>query len=152
MGYLLDKDYKGKVEELLRSEIFNRALQNKIEKIVEQYPEKTTKVFDYVNFMYELISISDYVITKGGPATIFEILLMGKIPIINTYMWEQEKGNVQFVVNNGIGFYEPINTKLAKLVVELFRHPEIAEAIDRKRKRLRLRNGTPEVAKYIVDL
>ena len=28
MGYFLDKEYKGRVEELLRSEIFNRALQN----------------------------------------------------------------------------------------------------------------------------
>ena len=77
------------------------------ELIKKLYPDVRIHVYGFVDFVYELINISDAVITKGGPATVMEILQLNKIPVISSYIWEQEKGNVELVTQSNVGFYEP---------------------------------------------
>lgn len=77
------------------------------------------KVYPYINFVYDLISISDIVITKCGASTINEILLMNKLPIISSYIWEQEKGNLENIVNNTLGIYQPSVNKICSIVYDL---------------------------------
>ena len=79
----------------------------------EQYKKLTNEFESYDNIIpiaytdhvQELISISDLVICKGGPATIHENLIMNKPMIINQYIWGQEKGNVEFITSNNLGIY-----------------------------------------------
>lgn len=79
------------------------------------------KVLGFVNFMYELINAADLVIGKAGPAFVMETLLQGKPLIIIDYMYGQEKGNVDFVLNEGFGFMETDLTGIQKRVQSILK-------------------------------
>jgi 1,2-diacylglycerol 3-beta-galactosyltransferase len=75
----------------------NVKLYNKAMKLKNKFGIDNLKVFGYIDFVHSLVSISEVVITKCGASTSMEVLLMGKVPVINNYIWEQEKGNMEFV-------------------------------------------------------
>ena len=109
-------------------------------------------VYGFVDFVYELVNMADVVITKGGPAMLLEILMLGKIPIINSYIWEQEKGNMEFVVRKGLGFYEPRVSRLATLVKKVFEDPGIQKRFRSNLAASKLKNGTSDVAEYLYRI
>lgn len=123
---------------------------NKLQTIKKAYPDFPLIVFEwFIDFIYDLINISDVVVTKWGPATIMEILMMNKIPLITSYIREQEKGNVEFVVRNELWIYEPTIKKMIPLIKQLVEWDD-----DTKYKqhieRLHLKNGTEGVAEYLL--
>jgi len=107
------------------------------------------KVYGFIDFVYELINASDVVITKAGPATLMEILLLGKIPIINSYIWGQEKGNVAFVVKNKLGFYKPSVSEIPLLISDLMLKDKLRTRILTNIKDIKLKNGTRKTAEFI---
>lgn len=98
----------------------NKKLYEYAMNLKEREKIQNLKIFGYIDFVYELLSISDLVITKCGASTFMEILLMNKVPLVNSYIWEQEKGNVDFLVNNQLGIYEKKIPKLVETVGEMF--------------------------------
>jgi UDP-N-acetylglucosamine:LPS N-acetylglucosamine transferase len=107
------------------------------------------KVYGFIDFVYNLVNASDFVITKAGPATLTEILLLGKIPIINSYIWGQEKGNVAFVVKNKLGFYRVNNSKIPPLIYELMTNDKMRQKISQNIIDLKLKNGTSQMSEFI---
>jgi len=107
------------------------------------------KVFGFVDFVYDLVNASDIVITKAGPATLTEILLLGKIPIITYYIWGQEKGNVDFVVKNKVGFYRPSSSKIPPLISDLLTNDKMRQKVSENILNLKLKNGTSQTAEFI---
>ncbi|MGE5498469.1 MAG: MGDG synthase family glycosyltransferase, partial [Syntrophothermus sp.] len=67
----------------------NKALFDQLMHMKEKRKLDRLKIYGYVDFIYELINISDVVITKCGASTFMEILMMHKIPVVNSYLWEQ---------------------------------------------------------------
>lgn len=106
-------------------------------------------VLGFVGFVYELISISDVVITKCGPNTIMEILMCGKIPIVNSYIWEQEKGNLEYVINNGVGVYEKSPSKISHAAQRFISNDSLMNSYKERVRRLGIINGTSMVSEYI---
>ena len=104
-------------------------------------------VFEFIDFVHELIHISDVVITKWWPASILEILLCGKPPLIHTYLREQEKWNVEFVVENKVWVY---NTNIKKLISEA---KKILDGnlweYEKNIKKLGLKIGTKEIGEEL---
>ena len=94
---------------------------------------------------------SDIVISKCGASTFMEILLSQKIPIINSYLWEQEKGNVEFIVDNDLGFYEKSTKKIAKIVKKLLEKPDLMDELKHNIKSMKLKNGNTEIANFIIN-
>lgn len=127
----------------------NQKLERQANKIASLHPEYIIKVFGFVNFMYDLVNISDIIITKWWPATIMEILMMKKIPVINSYIRWQEKWNMEFVVDNKLGFYEPNVKKMIWIIKNMLDGWDITE-YQNNIKNLHLRNGTEEVAEYLI--
>lgn len=120
-------------------------------KIASKHPEMHIKIFGgFIDFVYEILNVSDIVITKGWPATLMEILMMKKIPCINSYIREQEKWNVQFVVENNLGFYEPNVWKMVERVKKLLESERSREKYRHTIQSMFLRNGTEEVVKYLL--
>ena len=74
--------------------------------------------------------------------------MMNKIPIINSYIREQEKGNMQFVVENNVGFYQPNIKKMVDIVHDMI-HSDLSQ-YHQNIKKLHLRNGTAEVAEHLL--
>lgn len=130
----------------------NKKLFDRAEKFRKKYGDDIIKVHGFINFVYELLAVSDIVITKCGASTFMEILMMKKIPVVNSYIWEQEKGNVDFIVSNGLGIYEKRVSKLPKIINTLFTNQQTLDKYLQNIQRADLKNGTKEVAEFIVSL
>lgn len=126
-------------------------LYKKISDLQKQHPNFPLTAFGgFIDFVYDLINISDIIITKWWPATLMEILMMGKVPIINSYIREQEKWNVEFVVHNKLGFYETDVSKMITIVENILNGDDISY-YQKNIQDLHLRNGTEETAEYLLE-
>ncbi|TCO04013.1 MGDG synthase family glycosyltransferase [Natronoflexus pectinivorans] len=128
----------------------NKELYRKAEKMKAKHQFQNLKLYTFIDFVHELISIADIVVTKCGASTFMEILLSGKIPVINNYIWEQEKGNMEFVRDNNLGIYERDINKLPLKTRSLLRDPGKLDYYKQNIQKASLRNGTPQVSKFIV--
>jgi UDP-N-acetylglucosamine:LPS N-acetylglucosamine transferase len=108
-------------------------------------------VLGFIDYVYELLSISEVVITKCGASTFSEVLLCGKIPLVNSYIWEQERGNVDFIKENGMGVYEPNPKRIANLAREIIGSNEYNGWFKQNIQRMGLSNGTPLVSDFILQ-
>jgi len=126
--------------------LFKRAMD-----IKKKYGATPLTVFGYVDTMYELINIADVVITKCGASTFMEIVMSKKIPIVISYLWEQEKGNMEFIIGNHLGVYEPAIGKLSTVVKGILSDPHIRQSYLESAKKVSLANGAEHVAHFIVN-
>lgn len=62
-------------------------------------------VYGFVDHMETLMAASDIVISKAGPGTIMEAVAMQRPLIITEAVGIQETGNINFVVNNRLGYF-----------------------------------------------
>jgi UDP-N-acetylglucosamine:LPS N-acetylglucosamine transferase len=94
----------------------NKTLENKCK---QRFGSKSNvHVLGFVSVL-DYVQLADVVISKGGPATVFETLMQRKSLILTSYIWGQEKGNVAFVVDNKYGVYCKKWTLLPKLITEI---------------------------------
>ncbi len=108
------------------------------------------KVYGYIDFVHSLVSISDVVITKCGASTFMEILMMGKVPVINNYIWEQEKGNMEYVCQRNMGILEKNTSSLPGVLQKLLTDNEFYNSIRHNIKNASIRNGVGPVSDYIL--
>lgn len=128
----------------------NSKLFNKAAKLKNKYGIDNLKVFGFIDFVQLLVSISDVVITKCGASTSMEILMMGKVPVINNYIWEQEKGNKDFVCQGNMGILEKSTRALPDVLHRLLTDNEYYNAITNNIKNASIRNGVSQVSDYIL--
>ena len=129
----------------------NEVLQKDVEKLKEKYQAYQLKIYGYVDFIYDLISISDVVLTKCGASTIMEILNLKKVPVVNDYIWEQEQGNVDYLVEKKLGIYEPRINKLPGVIKSLLMDEKFYFFYRNNIEKEKIENGLPMVARYIMD-
>jgi UDP-N-acetylglucosamine:LPS N-acetylglucosamine transferase len=120
-------------------------------KLKKQYSAQNTQVFGYVNFIYDLLNISDFVITKAGASATMEILHLKKIPIIIDYIWGQEKGNMEYIRDNKMGIFERDITKIPFILNELLNDKEKYQSFADNIESEKLKIGTEEVTKFILS-
>jgi processive 1,2-diacylglycerol beta-glucosyltransferase/1,2-diacylglycerol 3-beta-galactosyltransferase len=128
----------------------DKKLYDEAIRLKEKLNDTRLKVFGFVDFVYELISVSDVIISKCGASTFMEILLSRKVPIINSYIWEQEKGNVVFLVENELGIYEKNIFRLPEIVKQLFQNKNLIEKYKNNIEKMNLVNGADQVAEFIA--
>ncbi len=127
----------------------NTTLRKRCIELADSSGKHNIYVFGYIDFVYELLNIAKVVITKCGASTFMEIIQMGKIPVIIDYLWEQEKGNVEFLTDNGMGIYEPSIRKLPALVNRLFEDKEYYQSFIENIIKGKPENGCTAVAEFI---
>lgn len=108
------------------------------------------KVFGFIDFVHSLINISDVVITKCGASTFMEILLLGKVPLINNYIWEQEKGNMEFICKGNMGIMEKNTKRIPAVIQNLFSDTDFYNSLSGNIKKASLSNGVGPVSDYIL--
>jgi 1,2-diacylglycerol 3-beta-galactosyltransferase len=72
-----------------------------------QYHWDHVEISGFVSNIEERIHGADIVITKAGPATIFEILTFKKPLICYHYIFGTEQENIDFLIEHNYGIYEP---------------------------------------------
>lgn len=80
----------------------NEFLKSRLDKLAKKlsFP---IKVYGFTNEVPDIMSASDIIITKAGPGSIAEALAKELPIIITSWLPGQEEGNVQFVLDNGLG-------------------------------------------------
>ena len=129
----------------------NEVLLKGAEQLKSFYKSDYLKIYGYVDFIYDLINISDVVITKCGASTIMEILNLKKVPIVNDYIWEQELGNVDYLIEKKLGIYEPQIKYLPKAVKNLLEDEKLYSSYRDNIVNEKIENGVAKVAAYIID-
>jgi processive 1,2-diacylglycerol beta-glucosyltransferase/1,2-diacylglycerol 3-beta-galactosyltransferase len=128
----------------------NQKLFNHITELKTKYNISNLKIYGFIDFVHSLINISDVVITKCGASTFMEILLMGKIPVINNYIWEQEKGNMEFVCKREMGILERNINHIPDVLNRVLTDIEYSNTIRNNIKRASISNGVNKVSEYIL--
>lgn len=128
----------------------NGSLLQRAQTLKSSYPDNRLHVWGFVTNVYELINAADVVVSKCGASTFMEILLSGKIPVIIDYLWEQEKGNVEFLRRHTLGFYEPRVARLPSLIDSLLTDEALADTIRANIRHARLENGVAAVSEFIA--
>jgi 1,2-diacylglycerol 3-beta-galactosyltransferase len=113
--------------------------------------DSSLKVFGYVENVHEFLSIADVVVTKCGASTFMEILHCGKIPVVNRYLWEQERGNVDFLRDHAIGIYERRVRRLPHILDQLLSDTSLCRSIRQNIARTRIENGTRLVCEFLLQ-
>jgi 1,2-diacylglycerol 3-beta-galactosyltransferase len=81
--------------------------------------ETPTRVLGFVDDMPDLMRASDLAVGKAGPGAIAEALTTGLPLVLTSYLPGQERGNVRFVTESGVGRYAPRPDRLLAAVSEL---------------------------------
>lgn len=129
----------------------NKEFYEQANKIIIHDKYDNLKIYGFVDFVYELISISDVVISKCGASTFMELLISGKIQIVNSFLWEQEKGNVDFLTRNSLGIYEKRISKLPAIINQMFTDNEILQQYKKNIASFNFENGIAKVASFLLD-
>ncbi len=128
----------------------NKSLYDSALRIKKEFNANNLFIFGFIDFIYELLNVSQIVITKCGASTMMEILLMKKIPVVNDYIWEQEKGNVEFLTNNDFGIYVPNLNKLPSVINKLLTDNEYYSHFVNNIQNAGFKNGLQEVADFFI--
>ena len=131
----------GKNDELLKS----------AEKLKNEFPSVDLKVYGYVDFIYELLNISDVIITKCGASTIMEILILQKVPIVNDYLWEQEQGNIDYIKEKVLGIYEPKIKMIPSTAINLLSDDNIYSKFKNNIIKENITNGLKDFTEFILS-
>jgi processive 1,2-diacylglycerol beta-glucosyltransferase/1,2-diacylglycerol 3-beta-galactosyltransferase len=126
-------------------------LFNKAEELKKLYEMQNMQVFGYVDFIYDLLNISDFVITKAGASATMEILQLKKVPLIIDYIWGQEKGNMEYIRDNKMGIFERNINKLPAILRNLINNEDKHSYFTRNIEKQKLKIGTAEVTRFILN-
>jgi 1,2-diacylglycerol 3-beta-galactosyltransferase len=129
----------------------NMKLYSQATKLKNKHEISNLKIYGFIDFVHSLISISDIVITKCGPSTSMEILIMGKVPVINNYIWEQEKGNMEYVCRKNMGVLEKNTSFLPDVLQRLLTDIEYYNSLRNNIRKASIRNGVGQVSDYIIN-
>jgi len=125
----------------------NKELELKLIEAIANLP-KLTKVFGYVNFIDELMKVSDISITKPGGMTSAESLACGLPMIIINPIPGQEERNTQFLTSQGVAIKANDEFEIGKIIMELFTKPQKLKEMQNRI----LEINKPEAAFNIVKM
>lgn len=109
-------------------------------------------ILGYVNNMHELIYISDFCFIKPGPSTTMEVMAFKKPIIFYKSAQMSEIANMRFILKNGIGDYVGDNIKKFVRLMKGFTYGLSLEKTNLNYKKLKIRNGAPDIARFIIDI
>jgi 1,2-diacylglycerol 3-beta-galactosyltransferase len=123
----------------------NRKLKDRLNSLPWPIP---ARIHGFVDNMPDWMAACDCIITKAGPGTIAEAMARGLPLLLSGYIPGQETDNVSYVVENGIGAYNPAPEQIAELVGQWLGTGQAAlERMSRKARQL----ARPLAALEIVD-
>lgn len=125
----------------------NAELKAALEKLV---PNPHMHIYGFVNNMEELMGASDIVITKAGPGTLMEALVIGRPVIVTEAIGMQEHGNIDFVLNHELGAFCPSNDRIYPAIAELMK-PEVYEATIGRLNNAVPRDGALDIARLLLQ-
>ncbi len=129
----------------------NKKMNTKLKDLVELYKvSDRVKVLDYTNKVPELMSISNIVITKPGGLTTSESLVSNLPLILINPIPGQEEENAEFLVKNGVAVWIHKKDNIARVLKNLYRHPEKIEEMRNNIPKLSKPNSTKDICDILM--
>jgi 1,2-diacylglycerol 3-beta-galactosyltransferase len=128
----------------------NKRLRRRLGKVNWEIP---TTVFGFVTNMPELMGASDAIVTKAGPATISEALITGLPILLSGFVPGQEEGNVEYVINKGVGTWAEKPQRIAATLAQWLQpEDETLTHMAKKARRLGRPQAALDIAAEIFNL
>lgn len=129
----------------------NKRMYNKFVEIVKSYnAEDRIKVYEYTKKVPELMSISKFVITKPGGLTTTESLVSDLPIVIINPIPGQEEENAEFLEKNKLAVWIKKDDNGARVLKNLYRHPEIIEEIRSNIPKFAKPNSTADICNILL--
>ena len=128
----------------------DKTAQSYMNVLAKMNPHLDLHVYGFVDFMDELISLSDCAVIKPGASTIMEVLLKKKPVIICRYIHGQELGNVEFALHNHVGFFIRKGADISRKIEEIFSDSEKYNSLKENLENLTLDTDSSKVADLIL--
>ncbi len=107
-------------------------------------------IFGFVTNMEELMAASDIVISKAGPGTLMETLVMRRPVIVTQAVGMQERGNIDFVLNHELGLFCPTIDRIVPVLAELM-EPSAYAAVTARLIDAVPRDGAAQIASILLE-
>lgn len=115
----------------------NRHLLGRVMDLAEDHP-KFFQILPYVNNIPQLLTASDVVVGKAGPNFLFESIFMKRPFIATGCLPGQEDGNLDFIINEDLGWVEKDTKKAVSLIQSVMENPALLQGkavnVDKIRK------------------
>lgn len=125
----------------------NRTLHDEL---VDEGRPANSHIFGFVQNMETLMAASDIVVTKAGPGTLMEALVMRKPVILTEAVGMQEQGNIDFVLNYELGMFCPTTERIVEAVSDLEDRQRYAATLERLAHSVP-RDGSAEIAHLVIE-
>lgn len=130
----------------------NKKMNEKFNHLVEAYGvADRVKVLDYTNKVPELMHISNIVITKPGGLTTTESLASNLPIVIINPIPGQEEENADFLVRNGVAIWIKKEDNIARVLKNLYRHPEKIDEMKKNIPNLAKPDSTKNICKILMN-
>lgn len=130
----------------------NEELKEKAEHLVKKYKRNNIKVLGFVNYISELLYISDIVVTKPGGITITECLCLKRPMIIINKNAGQEKDNYKYLVRNGYAIKASNHRSFLRYLIYLEINPKILERMENRISKIEKNNAMENLFNYIEKI
>jgi len=125
----------------------NRAVYDELRR---RHGSPHSRIYGFVDNMEALMAASDLVVTKAGPGTLMEALVMRKPVIVTEAVGMQERGNIDFVLNYELGLFCPTNERIVGAVRELEAPQRYADTLRRLEGAVP-RDGARQIAQILME-
>lgn len=122
-----------------------------LESLSRLYPKLDLHVYSFVDYLDELIKLSDCVVMKAGPATLIEVLSCRKPIIISRYIHNQELGNMRFAVKNKVGYFIQKPSDIYDKIEELLSDENFDSRMSENFDRLKFDTDSSKIAKLLLE-
>lgn len=108
-------------------------------------------IYGFVSELPDFMKATDILVTKAGPSTISEAINVGLPMVLYSRIPGQEDGNVQYVVEEGVGQWAPGAEQTAKAVRRWVLHPRLRENAKTACLRIARPNAADDIASIIWE-
>lgn len=126
----------------------NAPLQRKLEELAPTLPTPITTL-GFRDDIPELMRASDLLVSKAGPGAIAEASVSELPVVVYDYIPGQERGNLQYVRNNGIGVVALTTPAAVAAVKRIVENPGLREQMRRRQAELAPRGASRRIADLI---
>lgn len=107
-------------------------------------------VYGFVNNMEVMMAASDIIVTKAGPGTLMEALVMRRPVIVTEAVGMQERGNIDFVLNHELGAFCPTPNRIIPAIDELIDPQTYAATVARLADAVP-RDGATQIGQLLLE-